>query len=173
MDSWVCEVAKEFKKRDNPKEWKPQEAIVISLSPIKLKVLDGKVILAENKNLIIPEWFKKRWNIDQTFALSQYIPQLIQNITDLSNDFIDIIDPENENQGVLHSYPPAVEPDERHNVEVRQGFQLLSQVFERICDAIEINKTEILQLKLDLQIDDKVLIIPSSQDDVFILIDKV
>jgi len=137
-------VAAELKKRDNPKDFKPCEAIVISLSPLTLSVLDSKVILIENQNLIISEWFKKRWDLDKTTALSADVPSLLASAKAVSE---------------THSYTgsPCIMPS----------------AITHLANAIAKVNTELLQLKLNLQIHDKVIIIPSSQADIFFLVDKV
>lgn len=179
--------AKELKKRDNPKDFKPSEAIVVGLSPVVLSVLDNKVTLTEGKNLIISEWWQFRRDIDKTFALSEDIPDLLEESADLFDDVNDldiliqnIIQPIDQDLGVIHSYNPIAQPRDRHNVEVRNAFSSLSLIFQKIAlsntkisEAITKNKNELLALKLDLQINDKVIIIPSSQADIFFLIDKV
>ena len=144
MSTCWYEIADEFKKRDNPKEFKPSEAIVISLDPVVVSISDGKIKLTENKDLIISEWFKKRWDIDKTTALSAGVPSLLNQADAVTE---------------THSYggAPCVMPS---------AIDYLVQAITKI-------NTELMQLKLDLKINDKVIIVPSSQEDIFFLIDKV
>lgn len=152
-NDWHYKIAKQFKKRDNPKDFKPSEAIVISLSPIVVTVLDSKVKLVENKNLIISEWFKKRWDIDKTKALSIDIPDFLNQ----ANKYL------NENKD------PQTVP-----VHSQSGKPCtIITITQLLTNAIQVINSELLALKLDLKINDKVIIVPSSQDDIFFLIDKV
>lgn len=174
---WAYKLAKELKRRDNPKEFKPLEAIVINLNPVTVTALNGQITLVQGKNLVLSEWWQFRRDIDKEKALSEDIPELLEEIDDLVNGvlpsgFIEIIDPLNENLGVIHSFDPSTPPKDRHNIEVRQGFRKLQQIFEKVCEAVEINANELLALKLDLQVGDKVIIVPGAVTDQFFLLDK-
>jgi len=194
LDKWHYNLAKEFKKRDNPKDFKPSEAIVVSLSPIVLTVLDSKIKLTEDKNLIISEWFKFRWDIDKTFALSQDVPNLLDDAKNYCDEATTNV--QSYLSSAQSSCASATSVTETHSyggapcqmptavaalsaaiasvsnavTEVKAD---LSAAVSKVSEAITKNKTELLQLKLNLQIDDKVIIVPSSQADIFFLIDKV
>jgi len=60
-----------LKGRDNPVDLKPVYiGKIVNLSPIKVSIFDGKVILTEDDDLYISEQFRLRCNIDKTSALS-------------------------------------------------------------------------------------------------------
>ena len=151
-------IAKELKKRDNPKDYKPCEAFVVSLSPVVVSILDGKIKLVEGKDLIITEWFKKRWDIDKTAALSVDIPGLLSDAVSLCESATNITE--------THSYGGAP-------CQMPNAVSDLSQAIAKVSEAITKNKNELLALKLDLQINDKVFVVSSSMDGVFFLVDKV
>ena len=67
-----------LKGRDNPIDLKPVYiGKIVNLSPIKVSIFDGKVILTEDDDLYISEQFRLRCNIDKTSALSSDVPNLL------------------------------------------------------------------------------------------------
>ena len=69
-------VADEFKKRNNPTDLK--SAILAKVEQITPLVIvsfaDGKIMLTENDELYISEFFRLRCNIDKTGMLSSTVP---------------------------------------------------------------------------------------------------
>ena len=138
------DIAKEFKKRDNPLDFKSSEAIVINLTPLVLSVLGGGVKLTQDENLIFSEWFQLRWDIDKTFALSADVPSLLSQAKGISE---------------THSYTGAP-------CSMPNAISLLANAITKVSD-------ELLALKLDLKVNDKVIVVPSSREDKFFLMDKI
>ncbi len=157
-NSWEYSLAKLFKERNNPVEFKPQEAVIISLSPVKVSILNGQVVLEENKQLVISEWFQKRWDIDKAGALSSDLPNLLTTALNNAAQAADTI--------VIDDYSGA-------QCEVMGAIDQINAAVIALSQAITINKTELLQLKLDLQLNDRVLIVPAEKEDIFYLVDKI
>ena len=68
-----------LKGRDNPVDLKPVYiGKIVNLSPIKVSIFDGKVILTEDDDLYISEQFRLRCNIDKTSALSSDVLNLLE-----------------------------------------------------------------------------------------------
>lgn len=142
---FIKDLAKSLKDRDNPTDLKPSIiGVVKQLSPVIVQYEDGAILLTEGDNLLISEWFRFRCNINLTGLLSDTVP------TDLENA-----------KGVTetHSYTgsPCNMPD----------------AISYLADAISSINTELLALKCNLALDDKVVIASLEQTDKFILIDKV
>ena len=67
LNSWDIELAKQFKKRDNPSDLKEGHiGRVINLDPLQVSIENGQIILTAGDQLIISEWFQKRWDIDKS-----------------------------------------------------------------------------------------------------------
>lgn len=142
---WDIDLAKQFKKRNNPTDLK--EALfgkVINLNPVQVHIDDGQITLTVGDQLVISEWFQLRWNIDKTQALSSDVPAKI----DLAQTVKEI-----------HSYTgtPCAMPE----------------AISKLANAIVDINTELLQLKLNLAVGDKVIIAPAQKQNTYILIDKV
>ena len=171
--SWHHSFAKEFKKRNNTNDFKPCIAVVVGLAPLKLSVLGGEVMLTEADNLIITEWFKKRCDIDKTFALSVDVPAKLAEAQTESLAYCELA------QSGLTAYiniqPPPIDVPLATVVLASVGeiSQAISQVLSKVSSSITDLKTEILNLKLTLAIGDYVLVIPSAESDKFFLVDKV
>lgn len=139
-------MADEFKKRNNPTDLK--SAILARVEQITPLVIvsfaDGKIMLTENDELYISEFFRLRCNIDKTGMLSSTVPS--------ETDSAKAIQEVHSNGGASCQMPTAVE----HLVNAILGI-----------------KNELLNLKCDLQIGDHVVIVSLEQKDRYLLVDKV
>lgn len=138
-------VASELKKRNNPTDLKASIiGVVKQLSPLIVSIQDGAFLLTENDNLYVSEWFRFRCNIDQTGALSSDVPSSLESAKGVTE---------------THSYTgsPCNMPD----------------AISYLADAITSINTELLALKCNLALGDKVVISSLEQTDIYIVIDKV
>lgn len=139
-------LADNLKKRDNPKDLK--SGIIARVEKIDPLVIvsyaDGKIMLTENEELLISEFFRLRCNIDKTGVLSSTVPENTDNAEAISE---------------THSYTgsPCQMPD----------------AISYLAGAILGVRDELLALKCNLQIGDHVLIASLEQKDRFVLIDKI
>lgn len=139
-------LADNLKKRDNPKDLK--SGIIARVEKIDPLVIvsyaDGKIMLTENEELLISEFFRLRCNIDKTGVLSSSVPDNTDNAEAISE---------------THSYTgsPCQMPD----------------AISYLAGAILGVRDELLALKCNLQIGDHVLIASLEQKDRFVLIDKI
>lgn len=134
----------ELKKRNNPNDLKSANiAKVVALEPLTISIFEGKVLLIENEDFYISEWFIYRRNIDKTFSLSSTVPSLLTSAKSV--------------QEVHSAGPPCTMPE----------------AISFLADAIENVKNELYALKCDLKIGDSVIICALEQTDKYILIDKV
>ena len=139
-------LADELKGRDNPKDLK--SGIIARVEEIDPLVIvsyaDGKIMLTENEELLISEFFRLRCNIDKTGVLSSSVPDNTDNAEAISE---------------THSYTgsPCQMPD----------------AISYLAGAILGVRDELLALKCNLQIGDHVLIASLEQKDRFVLIDKI
>ncbi len=69
----IVDVLKEkLKERNNPVDLKSIIiGKVVQLEPVIVSVYEGKVLLEENEELFISEWFRFRCNIDKTQRLTR------------------------------------------------------------------------------------------------------
>lgn len=139
-------LADELKGRDNPKDLKSGIiARVEQVAPLVIvSYADGKIMLTENDELYISEFFRLRCNIDKTGVLSADVPANTDNAEAITE---------------THSYTgsPCNMPD----------------AISYLAGAIIGIRDELLALKCELQIGDHVVIASLEQKDKFILIDKV
>lgn len=135
-----------LKERDNPKDLKSGIiARVEQVSPLVIvSYADGKIMLTENEELLISEFFRLRCNIDATGVLSATVPKNTDNAEAITE---------------THSYTgsPCNMPD----------------AISYLAGAIIGVRDELLALKCDLKIGDNVVLVSLEQKDKFILIDKV
>ena len=79
-------LADNLKKRDNPKDLK--SGIIARVEKIDPLVIvsyaDGKIMLTENEELLISEFFRLRCNIDKTGVLSSSVPDNTDNAEAIS-----------------------------------------------------------------------------------------
>lgn len=139
-------LAKRLKERDNPTDLKELcFGFVSSLSPLKVTAEGGAFTFTENDDLFISEQFRFRCNIDKTSALSSDVPSLIESAKGISE---------------THSYTGTP-------CQMPSAIDYLSQAIEKI-------NSELLALKCELSVGDKVIIAPiEDMHGAYILIDKV
>lgn len=134
-----------LKSRNNPTDLKAINiGTVVKLEPLTVALYEGKVLLRENNELYISEWFRFRCNINKTEWLSKTVPEDLQNAKGVKE---------------THSYggAPCQMPD----------------AIEYLTDAIVCVATELLALKCDLKLGDYVAVGSLEQTDRYILLDKV
>lgn len=142
---FIKDLAKSLKDRDNPTDLKPSLiGIVKQLEPVIVATDEGAILLTENDNLLISEWFRFRCNIDKTSALSSDVPSSVENAKAVSE---------------THSYTGTA--------------CVMPNAISFLADAITSINTELLALKCDLKLGDKVVLSSLEQTDTYILIDKV
>lgn len=79
-DSFITLIANELRKRNNPSDLKSSIiGKVVNLNPIIVSITDGYILLRENEELEISEWFRFRSNIDKESSLSSDVPTALQN----------------------------------------------------------------------------------------------
>jgi hypothetical protein len=134
-----------LKGRDNPIDLKPVYiGKIVNLSPIKVSIFDGKVILTEDDDLYISEQFRLRCEIDKTFDLSLNVPNLLTQAMSVQE---------------IHSFTQLP-------CNIPQAIEFLAQAITKV-------STEVLNLKCDLKIGDFVAVASLEQLDVYLLTDKV
>ena len=139
-------LAKEIKNRDNPKDLKENVlGFVSALSPVSVTTNGGAFTFTEGDDLFISEQFRLRCNIDKTTALSSDVPDLLDGAKQITE---------------THSYTGT-------------PCQMPSAI-DKLAQAIDKVKTEVLNLKCDLKVGDKVVLAPlEDMHGSYILIDKV
>ena len=138
-------LAGELKGRNNPTDLKSGIiAKVEQVEPVIVSYSDGKIMLSENEELLISEFFRLRCNIDKTGTLSSTVP----GDTDSAESIIE-----------THSYTGAA--------------CQMPNAISSLADAILGVRDELLALKCDLQIGDHVLLASLEQKDRYVLIDKI
>lgn len=139
-------LADELNNRNNPKDLK--SAIIARVEQITPLIIvsyaDGKIMLQEDDELIISEWFRFRCNIDSTGVLSSTVTSELDSAQGIKE---------------VHSYTGA-------------DCQMPTAVVH-LSNAISGVRDELLALKCNLQIGDNVIIASLEQKDRFILLDKV
>lgn len=140
------DLASELKGRDNPKDLK--SAIIARVEQVAPLVIvsyaDGKIMLTEDDELLICEFFRLRCNIDKTGVLSSNVPE--------NTDNAEAITETHSYTGTACNMPDAI---------------------SYLAGAIIGIRDELLALKCDLKIGDNVVIASLEQKDRYILIDKV
>jgi len=131
------------------------------LDPVQVHIEDGQITLTDGDQLVIPEWFQKRWDIDKTFALSAQIPE------NLAQEQASCLTAET----ALSAYISSEPPDIALATVTLDSITSISQAISDVSDGITALKTELLNLKLDLQINDMVILLPGATK--YYLIDKV
>ena len=164
MDNNKYDLAKilkfELKQRNNPTDLKAVNiGVVEQLSPLTVSISESKILLEENEELIISEWFRFRCNIDKTSKLSSGV------LTDLlasSTNFTSAT-------GITetHSYTPNLP------CEIPSAITFLANAITNTNNAITKINNEILALKCNLKKGDLVVVGSLEQTDKYILLDKV
>ncbi len=139
------EFANEFKKRDNPGNYK--EAVigsVKSVEPLVVTLSDGAIeISLENGLLTLSEAFNLRCNIDKSEKLSQ-VAGLIEDAKSVSET--------HSQSGAPCNMPNAI---------------------AKLSEAISNIKNEVMNLKCELKPLDRVVLVPSNLKDVYILVERI
>lgn len=150
----------ELKQRNNPTDLKAINiGIIEQLSPVIVSISEKKVLLEENDELIISEWFRFRCNIDKTTKLSSGVPtDLLASSTDCTSA-----------TGVTetHSYTPNLP------CNMPSAIAFLANAITNTNNAITKIDNEILALKCELKKGDLVIVGSLEQTDKYILLDKV
>ena len=129
----------------NPTDLKPSIiGKVVQLSPVIVSISEGKILLEENNELFISEWFRFRCNIDKTEALSSGVPSDLSSARGITE---------------THSYGGA-------SCNMPSAIDYVAQAIEKVT-------SELLALKCDLKLGDYVVLGSLEQLDKYILIDKV
>lgn len=139
-------LAGELRGRDNPKDLK--SAIIARVEQVAPLVIvsyaDGKIMLTEDDELLISEFFRLRCNIDATGVLSSTVPE--------NTDNAEAVTETHSYTGTACNMPDAI---------------------SYLAGAIIGIRDELLALKCDLKTGDNVVIASLEQKDRYILIDKV
>jgi len=145
-DTLALTLAQEFKKRNNPSNYKELTlAVVKTVEPLQLALANSQIMLSkELGNLYVPEWFTFRCNIDKTGVLSSNVPENTNNAESITE---------------THSYTGAscVMPD---------AISLLAGAIIGVRD-------ELLALKCTLAIGDKIIVAPLESDSQYVIVDKL
>ena len=138
-------ISKEFKKRDNPVNLKPTIiGKVVQISPIIVQIKNGKILLTENEELEISEWFRFRCDIDTGGALSSNVPNNLENAKNVTE---------------IHSESGA-------NCQMPDAIASLASAILGVRD-------ELLALKCNLKQGDYASIASLDETNKYILLDKV
>ena len=142
----IVDVLKEkLKERNNPTDLKSIViGKVVKLEPLTVSIYEDKVLLTENDELYISEWFRFRCNIDKTKRLSEDVPNELSNALAVSET--------HSFTGTPCGMPSAI---------------------SYLSNAINCINAELLALKCDLKTGDLVSVGSLEQLDRYILLDKV
>ena len=144
-ENFFKRIATALKDRENPTDLKPCLIYkVVELNPITLQSSDESVLLVENEELQISEWFSFRCNIDKTGALSKTVPNELQTAEQVQE---------------THSFNSSP-------CDMPTAIEDLASAIQSVC-------SELLNLKCNLQIGDFVIVASLEETDKFILVDKV
>lgn len=146
MQKNIIEVLKNsIKGCKNPTDLKPSIiGKVVQLSPVIVSINEGKILLEENEELFISEWFRFRCNIDKTSKLSGGVPSDLSSARGVSE---------------THSYSGA-------SCNMPSAIDYVAKAIEKVT-------SELLALKCDLKTGDLVVLGSLEQLDKYILLDKV
>ncbi len=160
MADIITEIAKGLKERDNPKDLKSAIiAQVVKIEPkISVAYCENKIILNEDEELIISEWFRFRCNIDKTEALSQNVPDNLNNALQNAQNAKLVTE--------THSYGGAP-------CQMPNAISHIYNAINNLKGAINSINNELIALKCNLNIGDEVVIVSLEEKNKFVLIDKV
>lgn len=146
LDKLALKLAKEYKKRNNPSSYKELTiATVEQVSPLILTVANAQIRLSEELgNLFIPEWFVFRCNIDSTGMLSSSVPSDLDLATGITE---------------IHSQSGA-------DCQIPNAIAYLASAISGVND-------ELLALKCELKIGDKLIVAPLESDSEYVIVDKL
>ena len=136
---------KKLKERNNPVDLKSIIiGKVVQLEPVVVSIYEDKVLLEENDELFISEWFRFRCNIDKTQRLTSDVPNELINAQEVSE---------------THSFTGAS--------------CIMPNAINYLVNAINCINAELLALKCDLKMGDLVAVGSLEQLDRYILLDKL
>jgi hypothetical protein len=146
IDKLALKFAQELKARNNPSSYKELTIATVSkVEPLLLTVSNSQIQLSEEiGNLYIPEWFQFRCDIDKTQTLSSSVPSDTDNAEAVAE---------------THSYTGA-------------GCQMPNAI-SYLASAILGVRDELLALKCELKVGDKVIVSPLESDSEYVIVDKV
>lgn len=145
VESFGSLFAKEFGKRNNPTDMKSGIiGKVVQVEPVIVSIDNGKVLLKENNELEISEWFRFRCNIDKEGKLSSDVPSDTDNAEAVSEK---------------HSYTGKA--------------CVIPSAISYLASAILGVRDELLALKCELKKGDYVSVSSLEENGKYILLDKV
>ena len=119
-------------------------AKVVKLEPLTVSLYEGKVLLREDNELYISEWFRFRCNIDKDGTLSSVVPDNLQYAKSITE---------------AHSFTGAP--------------CSIPEAISYLASAISGVNSELFALRCDLKLGDYVAVGSLEQTDRYILLDKV
>ena len=132
-------------KRNNPVDYKAIHlAKVVKLDPLIVSIYDNHILLEENVELYISEWFRFRCNIDKDGTLSSVVPDNLQYAKSITE---------------AHSFTGAP--------------CSIPEAISYLASAISGVNSELFALRCDLKLGDYVAVGSLEQTDRYILLDKV
>lgn len=139
-------LAKEIKNRDNPTDLKQNViGFVTNIEPLTVSTDGDSFVFIDGEDLFVSEQFRLRCKIDETTALSSDVPNLLNKAKQVTET--------HSNGGSPCNMPQAI---------------------EKLAQAIEKVNTELLQLKCDLKVGDKVVLAPlNDMHGAYIVLDKI
>lgn len=145
VESFGSLFAKEFGKRNNPTDMKSGIiGKVVQVEPVIVSIDNGKVLLKENNELEISEWFRFRCNIDKEGKLSSDVPSDTDNAEAVSE---------------THSYTGSA--------------CAMPNAISYLASAILGVRDELLALKCELNKGDYVSVSSLEENGKYVLLDKV
>ena len=134
-----------LKQCKNPTDLKAINiATVVKLEPLTVSLYEGKVLLREDNELYISEWFRFRCNIDKDGTLSSVVPDNLQYAKSITE---------------AHSFTGAP--------------CSIPEAISYLASAISGVNSELFALRCDLKLGDYVAVGSLEQTDRYILLDKV
>ena len=138
-------ISKELNKRNNPSDMKSGIiGKVVQVKPVIVSIDNGKVLLKENNELEISEWFRFRCNIDKEGKLSSDVPS--------DTDSAEAVSESHSFTGTACAMPNAI---------------------SYLANAILGVRDELLALKCELNKGDYVSVSSLEENGKYILLDKV
>ena len=155
----ITELKDALKSRNNPSDLKEIHiGVVQELEPVVVTIFEGSVILKEDEELFISEWFRFRCDIDKTLALSSDVPDKLGSSK--------------------YNYGEAEKISESHSYggapcRIPDAISYLADAIADTNTAVSKINGELLALKCVLKVGDFVTIGSLAQQDKYILLDKV
>lgn len=164
-----------IKNCQNPTDLKPSIiGKVVQLSPVIVSISEGKILLEENNELFISEWFRFMCDIDK--ADCEQRAEGAHGCVEQAEQPADPFNASNQATGRLSSGVPSDLENARGVTETHSygGASCnMPGAIDYVAQAIEKVTAELLALKCDLTIGDFVVLGSLEQLDKYILLDKV